>query len=93
MNNLYCNEYNPMNELSQDGDDILMIYDNITKYAFPSTRRAVADSIVWFDVQNETVCLLKSTISNVIPNSKLTRMLAENNVNEITVVSYNNEFH
>jgi hypothetical protein len=50
-------------------------YDIIAEYASPSQQQYFTDEVVWFNVRGESVCLLKSTILEVIPNSQLAMRL------------------
>jgi hypothetical protein len=47
------------------------LYDKIAKFASPVQQQSFADDVVCFNVRGESVCLLKSTILQVIPNSQL----------------------
>jgi hypothetical protein len=42
------------------------LYDLIVEYSSDSKQNVVKDEIIWFNVRGESVCLLKSTILEVI---------------------------
>jgi hypothetical protein len=46
-------------------------YDSIAEYARLEKHQAFQNLIIWFNVRGESVCLLKSTIIEVIPSSQL----------------------
>ena len=47
------------------------VYEEVAKQANPKTKESAADRIIWFNVRGKSVCLLRSTILAVIPNSQL----------------------
>jgi hypothetical protein len=48
-----------------------VVYDDIAIYAGQTQQHLFTGDVLWFNVRGECVCLLKSTILRVIPNSQL----------------------
>jgi hypothetical protein len=51
--------------------DVQSLHMEIAGLANPKRQEEMAQNIVWFSVRGKSVCLLKSTILSVIPNSLL----------------------
>ena len=47
------------------------VYEGVAKYANPKKQQEISDRIIWFNVRGKSVCLLRSTILAIIPNSQL----------------------
>ena len=52
-------------------EKIVTLYDDISKFASPVQQQQWKDDVISFSVRGETVCLLKSTIEEIIPSSQL----------------------
>jgi hypothetical protein len=57
-----------MDDLPQE---IHKLYDTIAEFASPSNQQSHTDGVVWFNIRGESLCLFRSTILKVIPDSQL----------------------